>query len=225
MQATKETMEELINGPIYNLKDDFWTEINDPVKQELALVIQNCRAVLQTGFHARPDEVADFVDDFLSQMRRFTTDYVRKLFKDINTNLARRHKTEFQTDERGTQRSWVALEEASIQDFCKKAQDSVLVVVNRFKYIEIDYEAIALLAAATDAPEEETPGAFQVPEPSSGRRARSPTLMYDKLLSELELNKVKDRFKQDVETSLEEALRKHVSDLRYLSLFHSNFYH
>jgi hypothetical protein len=45
-------------------------------------------------------------------MRRFTTDYVRKLFKDINTNLARRHKAEFQTDERGTQRSWVALEEA-----------------------------------------------------------------------------------------------------------------
>lgn len=45
-------------------------------------------------------------------MRRFTTDYVRKLFKDINTNLTRRHKAEFQTDERGTQRSWVALEEA-----------------------------------------------------------------------------------------------------------------
>jgi len=36
--------------------------------------------------------------------------------------------------------------------------------------------------------------------------------MYDKLLSEVELNKVKDRFKQDVETSLEEALRKHVSE-------------
>jgi hypothetical protein len=66
VQATKETMEELINGPIYNLKDDFWTEINEPVKQELALVIQNCRGILQTGFHARPDEVTEFVDDFLT---------------------------------------------------------------------------------------------------------------------------------------------------------------
>lgn len=33
--------------------------------------------------------------------------------------------------------------------------------------------------------------------------------MYDKLLSEVELNKVKDRFKEDVEASLEEAIRKH----------------
>lgn len=65
VQATKETMEELINGPVYNLQDDFWTEINEPVKQELALVIQNCRGILQTGFHARPEEVTEFVDDFL----------------------------------------------------------------------------------------------------------------------------------------------------------------
>lgn len=151
VQATKETMEELINGPIYTLKDDFWAEVNEPVKAELSLVIQNCRGILQSGFQARADEVADFVDDFLKQMRRFTTDYVRKLFKDINTNLSRRHKEEFQTDENGTQRNWVALEEHKIKELSLKARDSVLVVVNRFKYIEIDYEAISLLAT-TDEP-------------------------------------------------------------------------
>jgi len=36
-------------------------------------------------------------------------------------------------------------------------------------------------------------------------------MMYDKLLSEVELNKVKDKFKDDCESSLDEAIRKHVS--------------
>lgn len=87
-------------------------------------------------------------------------------------------------------------------------------MVNRFKYIEIDYEAISLLAAGTEQAAGETPGAFQMEDiPSPGRRiSRSPTMMYDKLLSEVELNKVKDRFKEDVEASLEEAIRKHVSN-------------
>lgn len=34
-------------------------------------------------------------------------------------------------------------------------------------------------------------------------------MMYDKLLSEVELNKVKDKFKDDCESSLDEAIRKH----------------
>jgi len=44
-------------------------------------------------------------------MRKFTTDYVKKLFRDINTNLARRFKEEFMNDERGSQRNWIAIEE------------------------------------------------------------------------------------------------------------------
>lgn len=151
VQATKETMEELINGPIYSLKDGFWDEINMPVKQELALVLGNCRDILSSGFLAKPDEVDEFSGDFLREMRRFTTEYVRKLFKDINTNLSRRHKEVFQTDENGTQRNWVALEEHKIRELSVKARDSVLVVMNRFKYIEIDYEAIGLATVGGSA--------------------------------------------------------------------------
>lgn len=35
------------------------------------------------------------------------------------------------------------------------------------------------------------------------------TFMYDKLLSEQEINKVRDKFLEDVEFVLEEAIRKH----------------
>ena len=40
IEATKETMEELIMDPIYKLKDDFWAEINQPVQQVLTAIIQ-----------------------------------------------------------------------------------------------------------------------------------------------------------------------------------------
>lgn len=65
IQATKETMEELINAPIYDLKDDFWIQVNEPLKAELTLVIRNCRSILLSGFQATSEEVSDFIDDFL----------------------------------------------------------------------------------------------------------------------------------------------------------------
>lgn len=153
-------MEELINGPIYNLKDDFWVQINEPIKSELTLIIQNCRGILLSGFQAKLEEVTDFIEDFLKQIRRFTTDYVRKLFKDINSNLSRRFKDEFQNDENGTQRNWVALEEHQIKELNQKARENIIVVVSRFKYIEVDYEEIAMLASSTaDDPQSlNTPG-------------------------------------------------------------------
>jgi hypothetical protein len=209
-------MEELINGPISELKDDFWVQINEPLKSELTLIIQNCRGILLSGFQAKEEEVSDFVDDFLKQIRRFTTDFIRKLFKDINSNLARRFKDEFQNDETGTQRNWVALEEHAIKELSVKARDSVLYVVQRFKYIEVDYDEIAMLATGPTSGDPQslstpagTPG--EILEQRARNPSRSPTLIYDKLLSEVELNKVRDRFKEEVKSSLEEALRKHVS--------------
>ena len=135
-----ETMEELINGPIYNLKDDFWAEINQPIKGELDLVVTNCREILATGFQANPSEINEFVDSFLKEMRKQTTDYICRLFKDINTNMARRYKKEFQKEDNGTERNWVALEEPKIKELSQKARESVLAVLDRFKYIEIDYD-------------------------------------------------------------------------------------
>lgn len=46
----------------------------------------------------------------------------------------------------------------------------------------------------------------------------SKTVMFGKLLSEQEINRVKDKFDEDVENAREEAIRKHVS---ILLLFYS----
>ena len=43
IEASKNTLEELINTPVHNLNKNFWKEINDPIKNELSLVLENCR--------------------------------------------------------------------------------------------------------------------------------------------------------------------------------------
>ena len=66
-----------------------------------------------------------------------------------------------------------------------------------------------------DGASTETPGGedgFQIQE----TRARQTTtrmnaVMFGKLLSEQEINRVKDKFDEDTNNVLEEALRKHVS--------------
>lgn len=114
----------------------------------------------------------------------------------------------------------MALEEHEIKELSVKARDSVLVVVQRFKYIEVDYDEIGMLANSSTAGDPQslstpgaTPGLGEIQEQRARNPSRSPTLIYDKLLSELELNKVRDRFKDEVKSSLEEALRKHVSTI------------
>ena len=40
---------------------------------------------------------------------------------------------------------------------------------------------------------------------------RSPSMMFAKLLTEQDINKIKDKFFEDINNALEEAKRKHVS--------------
>ena len=48
----------------------------------------------------------------------------------------------------------------------------------------------------------------------------SKTVMFGKLLSEQEINRVKDKFDEDTSNALEEAIRKHVS-IFFLPQFYS----
>jgi hypothetical protein len=52
-------------------------------------------------------------------------------------------------------------------------------------------------------------GASSTPDGLHPYMRRSMTQMYERLLSEQELNKVKDKFYEDIEFVLEEAIRKH----------------
>ena len=129
--------------------------------------------------------------------------------------MLRKFKDLFAQDENGKARNWVALEEHRIKEINVEARDAVMMQINHFKYIEIDYEAIRSISLVSDEAASPTPGSgidfgSQSPrQPMRRRTTRGNSVIYDKLLSELELNRVRDKFKQDVDAALEDAIRKH----------------
>jgi hypothetical protein len=202
-KATCETIEEIINDPIYSLNDDFWKEINRPLTKELVLVAENCRQILKDGLRAEEGEVAEFIQDFQDEVKKFTNDYIKKLFKDINTNLLRKFNAQFKHDEKGAHRNWVAMEKHQIEELWQKVKADCDPIFHQFKYIKIDWNVMALDSSMI------TPdGDFLQQPQESDRMARASSMMFSRLLSEVEVNKCKDRFNQDTENALEEAKRK-----------------
>lgn len=55
----------------------------------------------------------------------FTTDYIKKLFTDINTNLLRRFNKFFKKEENGKPRDWPAIEEPKIRELFTKFKAEV----------------------------------------------------------------------------------------------------
>lgn len=49
-KATFETIEEIVNPPVYELKPDFWVEIREPYVEEIMQVLLNCKQILHHGF-------------------------------------------------------------------------------------------------------------------------------------------------------------------------------
>lgn len=114
IKATYETIEEIVNEPIYSVDDNFWELIGGALKEEISLVSQNCREILRNGFKTNDAEENEFIELFMDEVKKFTRDYIKKLFRDVNTNLLRRFKKEFEQDENGKRRNWVLMESEQI---------------------------------------------------------------------------------------------------------------
>lgn len=51
------------------------------------------------AFRCNNEEISDFIQTLEANIYEFTTDYIKKLFRDINTNLVRRFNKLFKKDE------------------------------------------------------------------------------------------------------------------------------
>lgn len=49
-QAAKDSLERIINGPIYELNSEFWEEIRKPYTEEYRDLAMSCDQVLRSGF-------------------------------------------------------------------------------------------------------------------------------------------------------------------------------
>ena len=61
---------------------------------------------------------------------------------------------------------------------------------------------------------------FEAIQKSRSATQMSKTVMFGKLLSEQEINRVKDKFDEDTSNALEEAIRKHVSTFSFFTHFY-----
>ncbi len=110
-QAAKDNLEQIINGPIYELNPEFWEEIRTPYLKELQDLAYSCEQILQKSFKCDLNEVSEFMKNLDQTLHQFTVDYVRRLFRDINTNLLRKFNKIFKKDEQGKNREWRDIEE------------------------------------------------------------------------------------------------------------------
>jgi len=136
-KATYDTVEEIVNAPIFELNEDFWQDIRDPYTQEINLVLKNCKEILRNGFKTSAFEEEEFLENFELDIRKYTGDYIKKQFKDINSNLLRRFNQKFKSDDKGVQRNWMMLEEPAIRELWITTKTDIEAMFKHFKYIEI----------------------------------------------------------------------------------------
>lgn len=101
------------------------------------MVLENCSTILQSGFEASDDEQKEFLVSFEDNIRNYSKNYIKKLFRDINTNMLRKFNHLFKNDASGQQRNWVAIEEEDIRKMENKYKKQVLALMDLFKYIDI----------------------------------------------------------------------------------------
>lgn len=135
INGTKESIEQIINDPVYELNDDFWDEIQIPLRKELILVSDNCKKILQKGLNASIEEEHEFMVKFEEDLTKFTIDYIKKLFRDICTNMVRKFNKKFKKDEHGKNRDWLKMERPQIEELWRLSKDECEKMYSQFKHI------------------------------------------------------------------------------------------
>jgi hypothetical protein len=70
-------------------------------------------------------------------LNTFTTEYILRLFRDINTNLLRKFNLLFKKNENGQNREWRDIEEGKIRDIWSKCRAQMAEIIEDFKYIKL----------------------------------------------------------------------------------------
>jgi len=142
LQQAKDRIEQIVNAPIYELNPGFWEEIKTPYMTELKDLASSCDQILKQGFQCNEPEVNQFMQSLEATLHQFTVEYVRRLFRDINTNLLRKFSKGFKKDNDGKTRDWRAIEEAKIREIWSACRNDMLNVIKEFKYIKMSRTAL-----------------------------------------------------------------------------------
>lgn len=84
--------------------------------------------------------MSEFVEHLELSIYQFTTDYIKKLFRDINTNLLRKFNNGFKKEGGGnksTNRNWRDIEEGKIRELYEENKKEIESCISEFKFIKI----------------------------------------------------------------------------------------
>ena len=84
-----------------------------------------CEKLLIKSFDAQEDEIMDFFDDLEHKIFTYTSNILKKIFRDINKNLLRKFNKLFKHDSEGKPRNWKVMEEVDIKEEYNRAKTIV----------------------------------------------------------------------------------------------------
>jgi hypothetical protein len=105
--------------------------------EELTKVMKEIEKTLKSSFDSEEEEMMDYFDELQDKIFHFTQDFLKKSFRDINTNLMRRFNIMFANGQDGKPRDWRLMEEAKIKEEYFKAKQCTEDIFPELKYIKL----------------------------------------------------------------------------------------
>ena len=186
--------------------------------------------VLKNGFGMDVDDVYDFLNDSEGNTFDYVIQELRQVFRSsVNTNLLRKFNEGFKKDDDGKGRNWTEIEENSIKELHDGCKVRVEALLDEFKKIVFPKNVTRLDNIEEDTEEGDTPdGTFDlsraVTSITEGAPKRTMSISNNRILSEEEVARVREKFYEDIDFVYEEAIARHVSHSTNLLNFASSMF-
>ena len=182
-----EELEKLILGPIENLEDGFWSKINSEYVKALNTQERDIKNILVDGFQVNEDEYDLSISNFEDEIYKYSKRVIEKTCSNLNSHLNRKFDSYFKKDSNGKHRNWKDISEEKIRDLHQECYHQFDTIYDNFAYIELP----------------KRPGLTEPTMVGSIHKKK------DTLLAPEDIIKIKDKFVDDCEHALEEAMRLH----------------
>lgn len=180
-------LEEAITQPIKDLEDNFWSKINASYTDTVNEEEEKVKTILNNGFKTQDEEYDGFLTKLEDKIYNSCKKTIVKTVSDLNSHLNRKFNTFFKKDDKGKNRDWKNIPEEEIGKLHKECVGQFDSVFDQFRRIEIP-RYVSMQTPTMS-------GSFHTPK--------------EQLLSPNDITRIKDKFEQDCEHALEEAIRLH----------------
>lgn len=178
----------MLTEPIKDLDDNFWSTVNSNYTKLLRENESSLKNILVDGFKTDEDEYDLYIANYEDEIYKFSKKLIVKCCSDLNSHLNRKFNSYFKNDDKGKHRNWKDIPEEKIQQLFEECYNQFDKVYDQFHEIELP----------------KRPNAAEITMGNGSMYKKK-----DSLLSSEDITKIKDKFSDDCNHALEEAMRLH----------------